>query len=187
MLIIDIADFQIERNRSPQGWLAVTYPFGKPLYQLEREGLRRAGFVRFVSLGAALDWSAFLSHLMNKGASRVYRIASHDEARELTVRLITRFQSRLRSRGVRFGVVVLPAPDDFTAEARRDREVVAGALRRAEIPVLVPDFPRLADGRIDPKRFLVSTEDRHPNRLYSELLAEQVTRFLRDRLLYDES
>jgi hypothetical protein len=51
-------------------------------------------------------------------------------------------------------------------------------LQAAGIPVLVPDFPRLSDGKFDVGRLMVSKTDRHPNGDYNRRLVDQMYPFL---------
>ena len=40
--------------------------------------------------------------------------------------------------------------------------------------MLTPEFPRLPDGRLDEQRFLIPSDQVHPNREYNRLVAEQM-------------
>jgi hypothetical protein len=178
-VVLGFANFQIERNRSPQGWMSVVYPFSKPLFGVSPSGIEYKRQVRFLSAGSWADHSALLSHVLNTMGNRIYRIPSHAEARELTAALMVTFAKRFASEGVHFAVVMLPYNDDRSPESQVDEAVITNRLRAAQIPFLVPDFPRLGEGRFDTERFTVSNIDRHPNRKYNLILTEQIVRFLK--------
>jgi hypothetical protein len=178
MVVLGFADFQIERNRGPQGWLAITYPFGKPLFiqQGDTPALRRQ--VKFWYLGAVQDHSELLSHLTSAVANRVYQIPSHEQARRLTVALIEDFQKRLQAQHIAFAVVMLPYRGDQDAMAKADRKFVLDHLQADGVRTLEARMPRAADGDLDVRQFLVSSEDKHPNRQYHVRIADQVKEFL---------
>jgi len=177
-VVLGLGDFQIDRNRGAQGWLVFVSPFGKPLFKLAADGAQYERQVHFWSPGFIGDHSALVAHLTNTLANRIYGITSHDGARQLTIALITTFARRFQSRGVAFSVVVLPYADDQGPQSRADRTFLIGALSAAHIPTLVPDFPRLPDGHFDVDNFMVSRNERHPNRQYNLTLASQLKPFL---------
>ena len=181
-VVLGFGDFQIERNRSPQGWMAIVYPFSKPLFRVTPDGVEYERQVRFLSAGTWADHSDLLGHILNTLGNRIYGIPSHNEARQLTMALITTFAKRFESRGVRFAVVMLPHAGDRSREAQADQIFVVNHLRDAGIPVLLPDLPRLSDGRLDAPRLLVSKIDRHPNREYNLILTDQIVRFLKAKM-----
>lgn len=181
-VILGFADFQIERNRSTQGWLATVYPMSKPLFAVVPEGVKYKRDVRFWSPGAVAGHSALIAHLLNTLANRAYGIRSHGEARVLTVALITTFAHRFQALGVPLVVVWLPHAGDTAPESRIDNAFVIEHLRAASIPVLVPDIPRLGNGQFDMRTYAVSTIDWHPNRQYNLLLANQLHQFLLESL-----
>lgn len=179
-IVLGFGDFQIERNRCPQRWLCTLYPFSKPRFLLGGNELQYKGQIKFWSLGNTLDYafdhSVLLSHIADVVADRlVHRIEGHDEARRLTVALITDFAQRFQARGIRLVVVVLPYLGDEAPQPKSDRGFVLDQLRAAGIATLVLDIPRLPNGRLDPHRYLVGS---HPNRQYNLLLANQLARFL---------
>jgi hypothetical protein len=178
-VVLGFADFQIERNRSPQGWMSIVYPFSKPLFRVSPDGVEYVRQVRFLSAGSWSDHSELLGHILNTLGNRIYGIPSHNEARQLTTALITTFAKRFGSQGVRFAVVMLPYADDRSPQSQVDQNFVVNRLRAAGIPVLVPDFPRLSDDRFETARFTVSHIDRHPNREYNLALTNQIVRFLK--------
>jgi hypothetical protein len=178
-VVLGFADFQIERNRSPQGWLALVYPFSKPLFAVSPEGIEYRRQVRFLTTSGWADHSALLGHVLNTLGNRIFGIPSHNEATELTAALLVTFAKRFASEGVHFAVVMLPYNDDRSSQSQADQAVITNRLRAAQIPVLVPDFPRLGEGRFDTARFTVSTIDRHPNREYNLILTDQIVRFLK--------
>jgi len=178
-VVLGFADFQIERNRSPQGWMAIVYPFSKPLFAVSPEGVEYKRQVRFLRAGGWADHSELLRHIFNTLGNRVYGIPSHDEARGLTAALITTFAKRYASHGARFAVVMLPYNDDRSPQSQADQAFVLDHLRAAGIPVLIPNFPRLNDGQFDTARFTVSHMDRHPNREYNLILTNQIVQFLK--------
>lgn len=180
LVVLGFADFQIERNRSPQGWIVHVFPFSKPLFAIGPDGVDYQRQVRFWSLGAA-DHSDLFAHIANTLANRVYRIPSHDGARELTAALITGFAKRFEALGARLAVVVLPYVDDRSPQSRDDLSFMVERLQIAGVPVLVPEFPRLPGGRFDVPRYMVSRIDRHPNREYNLVLTDQLHRFLEAR------
>ena len=178
-VVLGLGDFQIDRNRAAQGWLVFVSPFGKPLFKMTADGAEYKQQVHFWSPGFIGDHSMLVAHLTNTLANRVYGIASHDGARQLTVALINTFAKKFRSMGVAFAVVVLPYADDQGPQSRADRNFLIDGLRAARIPTLVPDFPRLPDGHFDVEKFMVSRKDRHPNRQYNLTLINQLKPFLR--------
>ena len=176
-VVLGFADFQIERNRSPQGWMVHVYPFSKPLFEMVGTGIAYQRQVRFWPLGP-LGHSDLLAHAANTLANRAYGIPSHEQARDLTVALITAFARRFESDRVRLAVVILPYVADTEPQAKLDTAFVVEHLRAAGIPVLVPEFPRLPGGYFDFKRYLLSPIDRHPNRQYNLELTDQLEPFL---------
>lgn len=96
------------------------------------------------------------------------------------------FARRFEARGVRLAVVVLPHCVDRLREPLTDQKFIVERLHAANIPVLVPEFPRLPDGRLDPTRFLIRSDNIHPNREYNVLLASQLARFLAAEQLLQE-
>jgi len=48
----------------------------------------------------------------------------------------------------------------------------------AGIPILLSEFPRLADGRLEARCFFVLSDRIDPNDAYNLLLADQVAKFL---------
>jgi len=178
-VVLGFADFQIERNRSTQGWMSLVYPFSKPLFGVSPDGIQYKRQVRFLSAGSWADHSALLGHVLNTLGNRIYGIPSHEEARELTAALLVTFAKRFASHGVRLAVVMLPYNGDRSSQSQVDQTVIINRLRAAQIPVLVPDFPRLSEGRFDTARFTVSNIDRHPNREYNLILTKQIVRFLK--------
>ena len=179
VVVLELEGFQIERNRSAQGWLAMVYPFAKPLFAIGPGGVEYKRQVRFWSPGILGDYSAFYAHLVNVLANRTYGIPSHAQAKELTARLVIAFAQRMQAQGVRLAVVMTPYVGDQGPEARSDRAFLVEQLNAAHIPTLAPDFPRLADGGIDIAKFMVSKVDRHPNRQYNVIVVDQLVRFLR--------
>jgi hypothetical protein len=172
-VVLGLAGFQIERNRSLQGWLSYVYPFSKPLFAIRPGGVEYKGQVR-------IWWFPFLSKSYLFGdmsialADRVYRIGSHDQARQLTVALIRDFSRRFRDRGALLTVVMLPT----AGVEGKDHAYLVEELHAAGIPTLVPEFPRLPDGSIDVAKFMVSDADRHPNGEYNRRLVDQLYPFL---------
>jgi hypothetical protein len=178
-VILGFADFQIERNRSTQGWLATVYPFSKPLFAVRSGEAEYQHQARFWSGGVAADYSKLFASLTNTAANRFYDIpSSHQRAANLTAALITSFAKRFHAMGVNFAVAMLPYMDDHSAQSRTDQEFIIRHLRTAGIPVLIPTFPRGSDGGLDVREFMVSKIDRHPNRHYNVVLSTQVLDFL---------
>jgi hypothetical protein len=183
VVILGFGDFQIERNRSPQGWMVVVYPFRKPLFLPKGSGLEYKGLVRFYTPGPLLEKSVFLSHLTNKIGNVVQHIPSHEEAREVTIRLITEFARKFEAAGATLVVAMLPYAGDHVGDPKADQAVVIQRLRAANVLVLVPRFPRKSNGSLDAQEFMVSVSDRHPNRSYNALLADELAEFLRTNVL----
>jgi len=181
-VVLGFADFQIERNRSSQGWMRVVYPFDKPLLRLRDGSLESRGLVRFWTPGPLLSHSFVLDHLCNTLANRWYRIPSHEEARELTIRLIIDYAERFRRKGIAFVVVMFPYHEDFTARSMADRQVVTDRLRAANVKVVAIALPRLPNGRLDIDQYMVSRVDVHPNRRYTTIVADQLAPVLKASL-----
>jgi hypothetical protein len=177
-VVLGLADFQIERNRSSQRWLVFAYPFAKPFFAMNSGDVEYERQVRFWAPGSLGDHSSFFAHLTDVLADTYYGIPSHDRATQLTAALVTTFAKRFQALGVRFAVVLLPWPHDQFPQPQADRTFLIEHLRAAQIPTLVPDFPRLADGGIDLQKFMVSEMDAHPNRQYNMILTDQLQRFL---------
>jgi hypothetical protein len=177
-VVLGLGDFQIERNRSSQGWLVHLYPFAKPLFSIDGSTVRYQGQVRSWSQGMLAERSNLFAFGITALANRIYRIPTHDQARELTVALISAFARKFQDLGVRFAAVMLPYAGDESPQSQADTGFLVRRLRRAGIPVLTLEFPRLADGRFDVKKFMVTPLDKHPNRLYNENLTSQLARFL---------
>ena len=177
-VIFGFGDFQIERNRSTQGWLVTVYPFSKPLFALRSGEAEYRRQVHFWAGGVAAQYSNLFGSLTNILANRINGIPSHEQARELTAALLTGFARRFRSLGVSFAVVVLPYFNDNSPLARADRQLIVERLKAAGIPTLVADFPRQPKGGLDVGEFMVSRIDRHPNRHYNLLLTSQLEPFL---------
>ena len=178
-VVLGFGDFQIERNRSAQGWLVHVYPFSKPAYRVTASGAEYKGQVRYWPGGALAVHSDLFAHALNTVANRANGIPSHEEARELTAAIIISFARRFQAAGIRFAVVTLPYLGDQGPSARADREFVVRRLRNSRIPVLEPDFPRGKDGGIEGRDYMVSRLDRHPNGHYNALLTAQILPFLR--------
>jgi hypothetical protein len=177
-VVLGFGDFQIERNRAPQGWLATVYPQSKPLYTTGPNGPQYRRQVHFWSWGVLADHSELFAHLANKSANMFYRIPSHEEARQITLDLITAFAQRMRGRGIKFAVIMLPYVDDRSPLAKGDQRFMIDGMRAAGIPVLEPQFPRLGDDTFNVPAFMVSKIDRHPNRAYNLILTGQLRPFL---------
>jgi hypothetical protein len=185
-VVLGFADFQIERNRSTQGWLSMVYPFSKPLFGIRSGEAEYQHQVQFWSGGLAGEYSNLFASFFNTAANRFYRIpSSHQAATELTAALIRSFATRFHSLGVNFGVVMLPYMDDRSPQSQTDQEFVIGRLSSAGIPVLIPKFPRGNDGRLDLRDFMVSRIDRHPNRHYNVVLSAQIADFAHEARLFD--
>jgi hypothetical protein len=177
-VVLGLGTFQIDRNRSTQGWMVFVYPFSKPLFAVGPNGVEYKGQVRVWS-PPLLSKSDLFAHAMNVMANRIlYKVPSHEQAKQLTVALVRDFAERFRKLGVRLAVAVLPYADDYVAESRADRAYLIEGLQAAGIPVLVPDFPRLSDGKFDVGRLMVSKTDRHPNGDYNRRLVDQMYPFL---------
>jgi hypothetical protein len=177
-VVLGLGAFQIERNRSPQGWMVFVYPFSKPLFAAGPSGVEYQGQVRAWS-PPWLSQSDLFAHAMNVAANRiVYKVPSHEGAKQLTVALVRDYAGRFRKLGARLAVAVLPYADDYAAEPREDRDYLIEGLQAAGIPTLVPDFPRLPSGKLDVGRFMVSRLDRHPNGDYNRRLVDQMCPFL---------
>jgi hypothetical protein len=181
-VVLGFADFQIDRNRCGQRWLGKIVPFAKPLFVRNGSGVEYKRQMRLWSLGSFadsfIDHSALLSRAANVIADRlVYRIESHEEARQTTVALIKEFAHRFQSRRIRFVVVVLPWGSDQMPQSKLDRRLVVEQLRAADITVLEPHFPRLPDGSLDQQEFLIGG---HPNRRYNSLLVDELTALLNE-------
>jgi hypothetical protein len=179
-VVLGFGDFQIERNRSPQSWLGMIYPFGKPLFVQNGANAEYKRLVKFWSFGSAIDRIADHSTVFSRAANLFYdrvidRIEWHDGARKLTASLITDFGRRFQTRGINLVVVILPYLGDQSPQSKKDRNIIVAQLRGAGISTLVLDFPRLADGQLERDRF---TTGFHPNREYNLLLAAQLTQFL---------
>ncbi|HEY6346034.1 MAG TPA: hypothetical protein VIY49_31485 [Bryobacteraceae bacterium] len=185
-VILGFGDFQIERNRAPQGWLVFLYPFAKPLFAIGPDGV--AVYRRQVRIWSppVLSDSVLFAHTMNIAANRVYGIVSHDGAQKLTAALIRTFAQRFQAAGARLAVVMLPYAGDQDPQSHADRGFLIENLRAAHIPTLTPDFPRLANGQLDVQRFMVTPLDKHPNREYNRLLVNQLAPFLRSSGIISE-
>jgi hypothetical protein len=182
LVVLGFGDFQIERNRTTQAVIYYPYPLGKPLYIPDGDGIQARGLVRFWYPGSLLEHSVLFMAVTNRVANLVNRVPSHDGAREVTARLITDFSRRFAERGARLVVVMLPHAGDQAPQSKGDRAFLVERCERAGIPVLSPDFPRLPNGRLDPDRFLIPSDEVHPNREYNLLVATQTAEFLRGRL-----
>jgi hypothetical protein len=178
-VVLGFGDFQVERNRSAQGWLVHVYPFSKPLYRVTPNGAEYQRQVRYWTGGALALHSDLFAHAINTFANRANGIASHEQARELTADIIISFAKRFQAAGIRFAVVTMPYLGDQGPAAHADREFVVERLRASRIPVLEPEFPRGKDGGIEGRDFMVSRIDRHPNGHYNAMLTAQILPFLR--------
>jgi hypothetical protein len=178
-VVLGFGDFQIERNRCTQGWLATVYPFSKPLFAIrsgEAEYQRQA---RFWFGGVAADYSNLFASLANTAANRLYGIpTSHQKATDLTSALIVSFAKRFHALGVTLMVAMLPYMGDHSVQSSADQEFVIRHLRAAGIPTLIPAFPRDSSGGLDMREFMVSKIDQHPNRRYNVTLSTEIMRFL---------
>jgi len=180
MVVLGFGDFQIERNRSTQAMIYYPYPLGKPLFLPRGDTLESAGLVKFWYPGNLLDGSVLFMNITNRVANWVNRVPSHQGAREVTARLIVEFSRRFQARGVRLAVVIVPHAGDQSPQSKIDSQFIVDRLRAAGIPTLIPNFPRLPDGRLDIHRFLIPSDQVHPNREYNLLLADQLAQFLAD-------
>ena len=177
-VVLGYGDFQIERVRSPQGWMVVLYPLSKPLYASSPRGPEYLQQVRFLSWGFWSAYSDLLGHLANKLGNSLNHVPSHNQARQVSLDLIAQFAQEMGAQGIKFAVVMLPYVDDNSSQSRADQKFMIDGMQAAGIPVLKPQFPRLANGGIDVSTFLVSKIDRHPNRAYNVLLTSQLKPFL---------
>ena len=177
-VVLGFGDFQIERNRGPQGWLATVYPNSKPLYARGPNGPEYRRQVEFWNWGVLTQHSDLIAHMANKAGNLYYRIPSHNEARQITLGLITEFAERMKKRGIQFGIVMLAYAGDQEQAAVSDRKFMLDGLLSANIPVLEPKFRRLTNGELDEAALIVSPIDRHPNRAYNVALISQLTPFL---------
>jgi hypothetical protein len=175
-VVLGLGDFQIERNRSAQGWLSVIYPYSKPMFAVAPGGIEYKGQVHVWS-PPILSHSVLFAHAMNILANRTYGVvASHQKGTLLTVALIEDFAKRFQARGVKLAVAVLP----YANESLADEAFLLEKLHAAGIPTMRPDLPRLPNGAIeDGRRFAVSATDSHPNRAYNQILVEQLDPFLK--------
>ena len=179
LVALGFGDFQIERNRSTQGVIYYPYPLGKPLFVTHGDSLKSRGLVRFWYPGSLLEYSALFMGVTNRLANLANRVPSHEGAREVTARLISEFSRRFQERGARLVVVMLPHAGDQSSQSKADREFIAERLRREQIPTVLPEFPRLPDGRFETGRFLIPSDEVHPNREYNVLVANEVAKFIR--------
>lgn len=180
-VVLGLDDLQIDRNRSGQAWMAFVYPFSKPLFAIRPGGVEYKRQVRVWSV-PFLSNSDLVAHTLNILANRVYGVpASHEEARQLTAALLGTFAKRFQALGVGFAVVVLPHADDQSPQSRADLTFLIENLHAAQIPTLIPDFPRFPGGKFDSQKFMLSSLDKHPNREYNRVLVEQLTPFLRSK------
>ena len=178
VIVLGFGDFQIERNRSTQAIVYYPWPLAKPMFRTRGEGVESSGLVRFWYPGSLLDRSEFVMNVVNRLANLVNRVPDHAGARELTARLIVEFARRFEARGTRFVIVILPHKNDQSRLSKEDREFIVERLRAAGLPTLIPDYPRLPDGQLDRQRFLIPSDQYHPNRDYNIMLADQLARLL---------
>jgi hypothetical protein len=143
------------------------------------------GLVKFYSPGPLLSRSALLSHASNKLANTLRNIPPYRSGvtRELTAKLIVQVERILESEGIDLLIVMLPWYKDYLNASRADQTFIINHLRAAGVPLLVPDLPRLGNGEIDGDLFWISHKDRHPNRHYNTLLADQIAEFLKTHTL----
>jgi len=186
LVVLGFADFQIDRNRSTQGMLYQQYPFGKPLFVARGTGVQLSGLVRFWYPGSLLEHSVLFMEVLNRLANIVNRAPSHEGAREVTARLMVEFARRFQARGARLAVVLLPHAWDRSPVPKADQKFIVDRLHAAGIPTLVPEFPRMADGRLEARRFFIPSDGIHPNGAYNLLLADQVAKFLTCQRLSDK-
>jgi hypothetical protein len=177
-VVLGFGAFQIERNRSTQGWMSIVYPYSKPLFALRSSNVEYQHQVRFWSGGVAAEYSNLFAAFLNAFGNRANGIPSHEGARELTVALITDAAARFQALGIKFAVAILPYMGDNTPDVRADSEFVIRRLRASGISTLVPDFPRNTRGALEVREFMVSRIDQHPNRHYNTVLAGQLQPFL---------
>lgn len=178
-VVLGFGDFQIERNRAAQGWVVHVYPFGKPLFAVNRNEADFKRLVRFVTGGRLADYSDLFAHAVNAFANRAYGVPSREQARQLTADIILTYAKRFQAERIRLAVVTLPYLGDQFRDIRAEREFVVERLRAGGVPVLEPDFPRGKDGGIEGRDFMVSRIDRHPNAHYNALLTAQLLPFLK--------
>jgi hypothetical protein len=176
-VVLGLGDFQIERNRSAQGWLSVIYPYSKPMFAITPGGVEYKGQVHIWS-PPILSKSDLFAHAANIMANRAYGVVpSHQQGTLLTVALIQDFAKRFQALGVKFAVAVLPYPNESVS----DQALILERLYAAGIPTIRPDFPRLPNGRLERRRFAVGATDSHPNRAYNQILVEQLGPFLKSK------
>jgi hypothetical protein len=178
VIVLGFGDFQVERNRSTQAMVYYPWPLAKPMFRVRGDAVESVGLVRFWYPGTLLDHSQFIMHVANKLANVVNGVPDHAGARELTARLIVEFARRFEARGARLVVVILPHRGDQSRQGKDDNTFIVERLRAAGVPTLIPDYPRLPDGQLDRQRFLIPSDQLHPNRAYNVLLADQLARFL---------
>ena len=178
LVVLGFGDFQIERNRTTQGMIYRQYPMGKPLFLASGSGLESRGLVRFWYPGSLPDHSVLFMHVTNRMANLVNRIPSHEGAREVTARLMEEFSKRFEKQGAQLAVLVLPHAGDQPPQSKADRAFIVQRLHKAGIATLEPDFPRLPDGRLDADRFMIPSDEVHPNREYNMLVADRVVKWV---------
>jgi hypothetical protein len=183
LVVLWFGDFHIERNRSTQGMIFFPYPMGKPLFVEDGQGIKSRGLVRFWYPGSLLEHSALVMAVANRMGNVMNQVPSHDGAREVTVRLIREYAKRFAARGTQLAVVMVPHGGDTIPQSKADRRFMEERLRAAGIPVLIPQFPRMSDGRLDEERFLIPSDRTHPNGEYNRLVVDQMTAFLKEARL----
>jgi hypothetical protein len=170
-VLFGYGDFQVERDRADQRDLLSLYPLARPRFLSSGDGVKREGDVRFWTPGPLVERSFLAMSIINHVAEIGNKTPSFDAAIELSARLIEDFAKKCQARNIPFGIIVLPHGSDTGPMSTKIRNFVVARMRSAHIPVFVPDFPRGPDGKIDQAKYLIPSDDFHPDRAYNLVLA----------------
>ncbi len=171
-VLFAFGDFQVDRDRGGQRDLLSLYPFGRPHFVESGGGLKRVANVRFWTPGPLVERSVLAMSIINHVAEVANKTPNMDEASEICARLIEDFARRCQARNIAFGVVVLPHGSDTGPISTRIRNFMVPRLRKAQVQVFVPEFPRSSDGAIDRTKYFIASDEFHPNRDFNLIFSQ---------------
>ncbi len=166
-VLFAFASFQVERDRAVQQDLMSVYPLGRPRFLESGDGIKNGGIVRFWTPGPLVERSALAMSVINHVAEIGNKTPTEEGSHEVSARIIEDFARRCQARHIAFGVIVLPHGSDTSPVYVNVRNFIVARLQKSHIPTFVPDFPRDSDGKLDRAKYLIPSDEFHPNRAYN--------------------
>jgi hypothetical protein len=171
-VLLAFGDFQVDRDRGGQRDLLSLYPLSRPHFVESGDGLQRVANVRFWTPGPLVERSVLAMSIINHVADVANKTPNMDQAAEISARLIEDFARRCQTRKIAFGVVVLPHGSDTGPISTRIRNFIVPRLRKSQVQVFTPEFPRRSDGTIDRAKYFIASDEFHPNREFNLVFSQ---------------